>query len=212
MNMLSKKSALLFGAVLAVCAFVAPSMASAASWSGLGTHQLASANLNFTTNIAPLGAAGSSCADSEFDADVVNAQVIEITGAVFRNCTGGSGFPAIGGAADDCTVTATGTNFPWTATARLTTDIQIHQIDVDVAFETKPGGALGSCRLEGNTVRVTGTLTSGSFDPSATAANRRITYTSAPGLTAHVLGTGLNGPAAVTGVFRDTTATLNVLD
>jgi hypothetical protein len=212
MKKFSARSGLLFGVVLAVCAFAVPSMASAASWAGLGTHQLFSPNLQFSAvEPAPVGLVGSSCADSQFDAHVVNAAVVEITGVRFLRCTGGAGFSGTG-AQDDCTVTATGTNFPWTATARTTTDIQIHQIDVDVRFEVNPAG--GTCTVAGNTARVTGTLTSGSFDPSATPANRRITFTSAPGLTAHVLGTGLNAPAAVTGQFRDTTSpfTLNVLD
>jgi hypothetical protein len=199
-----EKSVLIFGAVLAVCAFAVPSMASAASWAGLSTHQLASSDLAFTANLTGTPA-GWSCADTEFDADVVSAAVVEITGTVFRNCSGGGGFTG-------CTVTSTGANFPWTATARTTTDIQIHRVDVSVVFDTKPGGAPGSCAQEGFTIRVTGTLTSGSFDPSATAANRRITYTSATGLTAHLLNTGLFAEAPVTGTFRDTTATLNVLD
>jgi hypothetical protein len=208
MKKFSAKSGLLFGVMLAVCAFVVPSMASAASWSGLGTHQLFSPNLSFQAVLNGQNS-GSSCADSRFDADVVNAAVVEITGARFLNCTGTL-------AAADCTATPTGANFPWTATARLTTDIQIHQVDVSVLFETKPGGAPGSCAQEGLTVRVTGTLTSGSFDPSAIAADRRITYTSAPGLTAHLLNTGglVFGEAFVTGRFQDTNATptLNVLD
>jgi hypothetical protein len=205
MNMLSKKSALLCGAVLAVCAFAVPSMASAASWSPLNTtHQLTSPDLQFTANLTGTPG-GSSCADSEFDAEVFSAAVIEITGAVFRNCSGTGG-------ATGCTATPVGNNFPWTATARTTTDIQIHRVDVSVVFDTKPGGAPGSCAQEGFTIRVTGTLVGGVFDPSSVGANRRITYTNATGTTAHLLTTGLNAPATVLGTIRDTTATLNVLD
>jgi hypothetical protein len=205
MKKLSRQSVLLFGAVLAVCAFAVPSMASAASWAGLGTHQLSSNNLAFTATIAPLPAAGWSCADTEFDADVVSGAVVEITAARFRNCDGTL-------LAAGCTMTVTGNDFPWTATARTTSDIQIHRVDMSVIFHTRPAAAPGSCVAEGVTARVTGTLTSGSWDSSAIPANRRLTLNDAPGLTSHLLGIGLSGPTSVTGVFRDTTNTLNVSD
>jgi hypothetical protein len=209
MKNLSHKSALIFAGVLAVCAFAVPSTASAASWASLGTHQLFSPNLSSSFTIPALGTFGWSCADTEFDAEVVNAQVIEITGAAFRSCTGGR--PPFGTPGnDDCTLTATGLNFPWTATARLTTDIQIHRVDVTLIYDTTPGGT--TCSLAGAQARLTGTLTGGSFDPSPIGANRRLTLRNPTGLTAHLLGTGVNSPATVTGDIRDTTGTLNVVD
>lgn len=207
MRKLSKKSMLLVGGILTVCAFAMPSLASAASWSPIPntTHVLASHNLAFTAGAGGAAPVGSQCADSEFHAVVVNAAVMEITAVSFRNCTGLAGTLGSG-----CTTTATATGLPWTATARTTTDIQIHNIDVDVQFETRPGGPLGSCLLHNNVARVTGTLTGGTFDPSTIAANRRVTFNHAHGLTSHsALG---SQSAFVTGTFRDTTNTLNVLD
>ena len=196
MKLLSKKSGVLFGAVLAVCAFAVP-MASAASWSGGGsvTHQLASTNLTFTETVGGVQV-GSSCALSTFDADVVSAAVVEITGGRFDNCTGTNG-----GAG--CSVTATPTRFPWTATAPNTTNIQIHGVHVDVTFS-------GFCLVSGQAVTLTGTLTGGSFDPSAIGADRRITFDHDDGLVGHSsLG---SATAFVTGSFRDLTGTANLFD
>jgi hypothetical protein len=201
MKKLSRKGALLFGGVLVVCAFAVP-MASAASWAVIGTHHvLASHNLQFTAAGPP--AVGSICADSEFTTTIASAAVAEITAATFRNCTGLTGTAAAG-----CTTTAVATSLPWTATARLTTDIQIHGIRVDVTFENAP--APPACALAGVSTLLTGTLTSGSFDPSSVGANRRITFNHAPGLASH--SAAGSQPAFVTGTFRDTIGTLNVFD
>ena len=200
MKKFSRKSVLLFGVVFAVCAFVVPSMASAASWSVVGTtHQLTSNNFAFTSAV-PIDA-GWSCATTQFDADVASASTIEITGARFDNCAGT-------GSATGCTVTKTGTRFPWTMTAPSTTDIQIHGIHVDVRFETRPPGLVTPCALHGIDITLTGTLTGGSWDPSSTGANRRLTLRNAPGLTAtSILG---SNPAVMTGDIRDPAGTLNL--
>jgi hypothetical protein len=206
MKKFSKKGVLLFGGVLAVCAFAAP-MASAASWAVVGTpHTLASANLSFTAGAGTGAFVGSSCADSEFTSTVASAANLEITAAAFRNCRGLAGTGAAG-----CTVTATGTGLPWTATARLTTDIQIHNVNVDVTFETAPPVGSTPCAAEGIRTVLTGTLTGGTFDPSSVLADRRVTFNHAPGLSSH-LGPAGTIAAFVTGAFRDTQATLNVLD
>jgi hypothetical protein len=202
---MSKRSVLLFGAVLSVCAFVVPSMASAASWQTISTtHQLFSPDLSFTTVIGGVVHAGSSCAASEFHADVVSASRIEITSGNFANCTGTQN-------AGGCTVTATGRNFPWTATAPTTTNIQIHNVHVSVTFETRPPAGSIACGFTGAQVTLTGTLTGGSWDPSATGSARRVTYTNGSGLTAHQVGGG-SSAAFVIGSIRDTTGTLNLVD
>ena len=201
MKMLSQKGLLLFGAVLAVCAFVVPSMASAASWSPINTtHQLFSPNLSFNGLTAlPDTTIGSSCAASEFDVDVASASTLEITSGSFQACRGS-------GSAADCTATAVGTRFPWTATGPSTTDVQIHGIHVDVLFEVGPG--LPCTGANGAKITLTGTLTGGSWDPSSITANRRVTYRNASGLTGHA-----GGAVAVTvnGDIRDTTGTLDLL-
>ena len=203
MSKLSKKSLLLFSGVLAVCALAAP-MASAASWAPIGTtHVLSSADLSFTATGA-LGQLGSSCADSEFHVDVTSAAVLTITGAAFRNCMGTF-------AAANCTLTMNPTGLPWRATAITTTNVQIHGVDVDVLFENTPGNPT-ACAVNGASVRLTGTLTSGTFDPSATGANRRVTFNHADGLTSHSAQLGGPTQAFVTGAFRDTAGTLNVFD
>jgi hypothetical protein len=203
MKKFARKGILLFAAVLVVCAF-ATSMASAASWAVIGTtHQLFSNNLSFTIE-SPLNI-GSSCANSEFDADVASASTLEITGGRFLNCRGTN-------LAAGCTVTATGTRFPWTATAPTTTNIQIHGIHVDVRFEQPPENPNGcSFLVVGQDVTLTGTLTGGSFDPSSIGANRRVTFNNASGTVAHSSALGSNG-ALVNGTITDTTATLNLFD
>lgn len=196
MKKLSKKSALVFSGLLAVCAIAAP-MASAASWSVIGTtHVLSSNNLAFTA-VTPLGTVGSSCLDSEFHVDVRSAAVLTITAAAFRGCSGNAGI-ALG-----CSVSATATNLDWTATAVTTTNVQIHGVDVDVRFS-------GPCLANNVQTRLTGTLTGGTVTPSSDPAARRVHFNHAHGLTSHsALG---NSAAFVTGTFRDTTQTLNVLD
>jgi hypothetical protein len=201
MKKFSQRGVLLFGVMLVVCAFV-PSMASAASWSAIGTtHQLFSPNLSFTSTGA-LGQVGSSCNASEFDADVVTANTIEITSARFRDCMGTFGEV-------NCTVTPTGQNFPWTATATSTTDVQIHGVDVSVVFENTPGNP-NACALA-TTVRVTGTLTGGSWAPGATIAGNELFFQHDDGLTVHTTApTIASNPVFLNGTFRDTTQTLNM--
>ncbi|HEX5923662.1 MAG TPA: hypothetical protein VFY45_07505 [Baekduia sp.] len=203
MKKLSKKSVLLFGAVLAVCAFAAP-MASAASWSPIGTTaRLASTNLGFSQAIGGGLTVGSSCALSTFDGDVASAAVLTITGGRFDNCVGT-------GLAAGCTVTATGTRFHWTATGVSTTDIQIHGIHVDVRFETAPGGGACNSLVHNTNITLTGTLTGGSFDPSSIGLNRKVTFVNASGLVSHsALANG--APTLVTGTFFDPAGELNLL-
>ena len=109
----------------------------------------------------------------------------------------------------NCTSTVSPTGLPWQATAVTTTNIQIHNVDLDVLFENTPGAG-SACPLLGASVRLTGTLTGGVWDPSATGANRRITFNEADGLTGHSEQLGGAAPWFTTGAFRDTTATLNV--
>ena len=207
MKRLPQKSALLFGAVLMVCAFVVPSMALAATWqtNGSVTHQLFSSNFSVTSTLP--AHFGWSCAATEFDVDVANVTTLELTSASFQNCSGTL-------MATGCTVTATGTSFPWTVTAPTTTSIEIHGVRIDVRYETKPPAGGTGCALNGVTTILTGTLTGGVWDPSGTGADRRLTFNGAAGLTDHLLHPGMpfSGPARVTGTFRDTTETLNLID
>jgi hypothetical protein len=198
MKKLSGKSVLLFGVVLVVCAFAVPSMASAASFTSLGTHQLVSPNLSF---LAPAANLGSSCAESRFDIDINNGNDGIITGSRFLGCRGN---PTTSGV--NCTVTATGTKFPWTATAAAGTDnLQIHGVHVDVQFETLPGTLPAACAVNGAQVTLTGTLTGGSWNP----ATRTIEFLADDGLS------GLSGAnllaATVTGTFSDPAGTLGVI-
>jgi hypothetical protein len=203
MKKFSQKGVLLFGVMLVVCAF-APSMASAASWSPVGTaHQLFSPNLSFTTTVPALGGAlGSSCNVSEFTGSVVSANAINITAAVFRNCMG-TGVEA------NCTVTPTATGLPWTATATSTTNVQIHSVNVTVQFENTPGNPV-ACAA-GTSTSVTGTLTGGSWAPGATIAGNELFFQHDDGLTSHTTAPTIASNAAfVKGTFRDTTNTLNM--
>jgi hypothetical protein len=176
MKKFSKKSVLLFMAAMAVCAFAMPSMASAASWGPINSeHTLTSTNIGFTTS-----AITSACADSSFTADVNNiGSVLTVTSANFRRCT--STGPAIG----SCTTTSNGTGFPWRATVPSTTNVQIHNVDIDILFENHPGST--ACNIVGVKATLEGTLTNGHWTGNTT---RTVVLNSSPGLTStSALGT-----------------------
>ena len=192
----SKKSLLLFGVVMALCAFVLPSMASAASWFPIGTTgRIDSGNLGFS--ITALNS-GSTCNQTTFHVLVHNAQLATITAASFVDCHGD-----VSGSVG-CTTTAVGTNFPWRATPVNTTAIQIHGVDIDVSFETTPNTP-NECANTGLNIRLTGTVTA-SYTPTA----HRFDFLGATGLFAH-LG-ALNGVATVARGNATPTGLLNVLD
>jgi hypothetical protein len=198
MKKLSHKSVLLFGAMLAVCAFV-PSMASAASWSPLGSaHTLLGPGLAFTAHTSPLGGpAGSSCATTTFGSNVASANTIEITSASFVNCMGS-------GAASPCTATVVPTGLPWTATATSTTNVQIHGVQIDLVFENTPGAA--ACPAAGAKTLLTGTLSNGSWSPATNTVN----LAPSTGLSAHFLGTGITSSTTIAGTISDQAGTLRM--
>ena len=200
MKQLFQKTVPLAGAVLALCALGAPSMASAASWSSVGTtHQLFSSNFVFTQETPHVEF---TCAASELDVDVASATTLEVTGAGFRACGGLGGIKT-------CMVTITGTKFPWTVTAPTTTNIQIHGLHLDVQFENN-NGASTPCPINGTTLTLTGTVTGGSWDPSANGPSRRVTLKDQPGLTSH--SAAGSSPVQTSGDLRDTTGTLDLFD
>ncbi|MET0604810.1 MAG: hypothetical protein ABW167_22710 [Baekduia sp.] len=180
LKMVSKKSMLLLGAVLALCAFALPSVASAASWSPVGTTdgRIDTSQLGFSV---PALATGSSCESTSISVVVDSAAVATITGASFANCHGN-----IGGAVG-CTQTAVGTNYPWRVTALTTSSIQIHGVDIDINYETTPG-TLNECANTGLNLRLTGT-TAVSFTPGA-AGSRTVDFGGATGLVTHIPGVG----------------------
>jgi hypothetical protein len=193
-----RKGVLLFAGVMAVCAFAVPSMASAASWGVIGTsHTLTSTNLAFAAHTV-IGVSGSSCRDARFVADVRSAAELTITSGTFNNCAGS-------GIATGCTVTATGTSFHWGGTGVTTSNVQISGVRVDIRFETRPAGPLGSCALEGQDLTLTGSLNGGSWG----AAGHEVTYTGATGLTSHSAALG-SSAVTVSGTFFDTAGTLTL--
>jgi hypothetical protein len=203
MKKFSKKGVLLLAGAMAVCAFVTPSMASAASWGVIGTeHTLHSSNIAFTADITPVGAFASSCGESTFTVDVRNAATLTVTSASFRNCT------ALGTGIGDCTVTPVATNLPWAATGVTTSNIQIHDVRIDVRFETRPGGGAGSCTNVHNVdLPLTGTLSSGVWS----STGHEISYNQATGLVLHRLfhpNLGNATPVTVSGTMRDTQQSL----
>jgi len=195
MKKFSKKSVLLFAAAMAVCA-LAPSMASAASWSIVGSHHtLDSSNGAFIIDSI---ATTSSCGETTFTARVSNAMDLEITSAVFRRCTASG--PLIG----SCTKTMTAAGLPWTATPTSTTSIDIRNIDINAVLENHPGST--ACTAAGVPIRVTGGLNNGSWSNAA----RELTLNGTLGLNSHsALGNGR--PITAFGTFRDTQNTLQIL-
>jgi hypothetical protein len=109
----------------------------------------------------------------------------------------------------NCTATSKGTNFPWTATATSTTNIQIHGISVDILFENTPGNPT-TCPALGAKALLTGTLTGGSWNPATNEAF----LVNETGVTAHFLGLGFASfsETTVSGTIRDTQGTLRMFD
>jgi hypothetical protein len=198
MKKFSKKGVLLFAAAMALCAFVMPSVASAASWGVIGTeHTLDSPDVGFTS--ANAGGITSQCTSSSFTVDVRSAADLTITAARFGGLCTASG-PGIG----VCTATSQPTRLPWTATAITSTLIEIHGIHIDTTFEQTPGGLCAAAAV-GTKLTITGTLTNADWDP----VEHAVRLNNAHGLVSHsVLGAA--SPIAATGTFRDTAQTLTV--
>jgi hypothetical protein len=193
MKRFPKKGILLFAGALAVCAFVLPSMTSAASWSPIAgsDHVIDSPNLGLTSVVGGAGLTAS-CTSSSFTAVVVNAQDLQIRAGAFGGCTASGAFVG------DCTYTATPTGFPWTATGVTTSNIQIHGIHIDLTFEDMPARP-GSCtNLNGGKLTVTGTLTGGNA-----TGNGRMDFNNAEGLVIHSALFN-NAQLTVRGLYRDT--------
>jgi hypothetical protein len=200
MKTLSQRGVVLFGAVLVVSAFVS-SPASAASWSPLNsTHHLTATNLSVTAHTSPLnGILGWRCTSSTLEVHVASATTLTINDARFSNCMGTE-------AASPCTATVKATGLPWAATATSTTNIQIHNIQIDVHYEDTPGAGT-ICPAWGAKASLTGTLSGGSWNP----ANNTINLDDELGLTLHYLASSQSSATTVDGVFNDTDGTLRML-
>jgi hypothetical protein len=195
MKRFSKKAILLSAGAMSVCAFAMPSLASASSWGVIGTeHTLTSPNFGFTS--AAAGGLTSSCSNSSFTADVRSAAVLTITTGSFAGCT--TSGPGIG----HCPTTVTPTKYPWAKTVLGPANVVIDLPDIHIIFH----GA--SCVLAGATLRLTGTLSGGTWTGNG-ANQHEIIYTNAEGLVSHsALGNG--APVTVRSTFRDAQQTLTV--
>ena len=190
MKKISKKSVLLFAAAMAICAFAMPSMASASSWGPVNTeHTLHTTNFGLINDTSSIS---SMCSTAQFTVDVVSTAVIEITSASFTGCNWG-------GAIGTCTATSSCTNFPWTATARTTSDIQIHGVNINTFFE----GA--ACGVPSQTLRITGTITNERWLGNAAHS---IELAGSHGLVSHFLGA--SSAITLTGTLTDVQETLTV--
>jgi hypothetical protein len=203
MKKFSKKGVLLFAAAMALCAFAMPSMASASTWGSVPSeHTLTS------TAAGPVGFSAdalgttSDCARTGFTVDVVSSAVVEITSASFVGCTATGPAASVG----FCSATSTATGLPWTATAVSTSNIQIHGVNIDVAFENHPGST--ACVGAGLTLRITGTLTGAKWTGNG-AGQHSIELLGATGLVSHS-AVGNNVPITTTGTVTDTQHTLTV--
>jgi hypothetical protein len=200
MKRFSTKGSLLFVAAMAVCAFAVSSTASASSWGIVGTeHTLDSPNFGYSATTGT-GSLTSTCGETTFTVDVLNAAVVTITQVNFRRCTG------VGEVYGRCTVTRRPTNLPWRVTAINTGEIELHDMHYDDFFEDHPDTPNG-CALKGFTNTVTGTVRSASW--SGNGVNQHeILFNNDPGLEIHLLGS--RSPATTTGTLRDTQQTLTV--
>jgi hypothetical protein len=205
MKKFSKKGVLLFAGAMAVCAFVMPSMASAASWGPVGLSTvLHSSNIGFTSTSPVFGRVSSSCTRSSFTAHVVTATNLNITTASFGgHCIGV--FPDVANA-PTCTATTNTTLLPWRGTAVTTSDIEIHGINIDITFENTPGNTSCSASpVNDSKVLITGRLTGGQWNGNA-VGQRSVTFANDPGLIAHALGTATTSQALVSGTIASTGA------
>ena len=202
MEKLSRKVVLLFAGVLALGAFVMPSLASASSWGAVGSHHvLTSSNIGFLTHTAALGQITSRCTASSFTFRVISTADAQITSGTFGgNCTWSG--PGIG----DCTVTMALTGLPWTATAVTTSNIQIHGVDIDLTFEQPPAG--GCVNFPGQRLRITGTLTGGQWLGNG-AGQHGIEFDNDHGLASHSAALGTS-QLTVSGTFTDETHSLTL--
>lgn len=205
-NMLKRstsKIVMIAAAVMAVTAFALPSVTSAASWGTIGTgHTLDSSNFAFTSHFFPappfFSAVTSSCTQTQFVTDVTSAGVLTVTGATFTGCTAT-------GTGSDCTTTVTATGLPWRATGLTTTNVQIHNFNLTMLVETRPGASPPPCAIQGMTATLTGTLTGGTWN----ASTHQFAFSNADGLTTHVPALG-PWPTTTSGTFRDTSQTLTL--
>jgi hypothetical protein len=194
MKKFSKKGVLLFAGAMAVCAFVLPSVASAASWGPIGgpDHVLDSPNIGFTSPAG--GGAISSCTSSSFTAVVLSAADMQIRAASFGgHCTFVS--PGTG----TCILSAQGTRFPWTATAVTTSNIQIHGVHIDIRL-LQTGTSTCAAAAVGLNLTFTGTLAGGNYTGPG-----RLDFNNAEGLVSHsALGNGT--PITIRAFLSDTAA------
>lgn len=201
MSKISTMSVLLLAVALVVCALATPTMSSAASWGAVGTeHTLDSPNFSYSSVLPPLTTVMSSCSVSSLTTEVRSAGVLAITHATFGGCT------VTGTTVRHCTSTLVGTQFPWTATAVATNNIQIHGVHIDVTFEDVPG-IPGSCAFPVKST-LTGTVTGGSWTGNG-ANQHEILFNGATGLVStYTFG---SSPVTLAGTLRDTQQTLTVL-
>jgi hypothetical protein len=204
MKKVFKKGALLFAGAMALCAFATPSMASAASWGMVGSHHtLDSPNFGYTQTSA-FGQIIAQCTSSSFTTTVANTQNLEITSGRFGGkCT--ADLTSIGAI---CTVTVVGTKFPWTATVPTTRSIQIHDVHIDVRFESAPADtSCGTAGISGADFTITGTLTGGIWTGNG-SGQHAVDFSNAEGLVSHNSSLGNNVPVTVRGFLSDTMQTL----
>jgi hypothetical protein len=199
MKKLSNKGVLLFATAMAFCALGMPSMASGSSWGVVGSdHMLDSSTFGFDSDTIGYS---TTCARTQFTAVLASAASLEITSAGFTGCTW-----ALSGT-EPCTVTSTGTNLPWTATAITTSNIQIHGVNIDMFFEDHPGA--GGCVLDGLSLRMTGTLRAARWTGNG-AGQHAIELLGSTGFVTHSAALGNGAPITLTGTLSDTQGTLTV--
>jgi hypothetical protein len=194
MKKFSKQRVLLCAAAMTVCA-LAPSMASAASWSPIGSHNTLDAP-TFRWTIDSQGT-HLNCGSSFLTTKTANAMDLEISDLDLRTCIATG--PTIG----TCSVSSTPTGLPWTATPTSATTVDIRNIDVD---QTLLHVVSSGCTVNGLRIRWTGDIMQAAWDN----ATRELNLVSKLGLVLHST-LGQNLPLTTSATFRDTQQTLQIL-
>ena len=196
MKKFSKKGVLLFAGAMAVCAFAMPAMASASSWGVVGSHRtphLEQPRVQHPHRHHDVHR-------HVVSARILSAVALQITQSTFTGCTFAG--PVVG----TCVWTPTGTfSTPWTATARTTSDIQIHSVDIDIPFDNHTGSS--ACAIAGSSMRIVGTLTGIRWHGNT--GGRTLELAGASGLVSHSPLTG-TVPIVPTGTITDVQETLTV--
>lgn len=188
-----KRSLVLAVAVAALSAIAVPSMASAASWTPVGTsHAVTSNSISFITSPAP--ALAFSCnSGPTLGVNVASVAALNITSASNFSCTG---LYTLSG----CNVAASPAGLPWTTGPANPTNVTINSLNINLTFSPKPGF---TCIYSGLVFNLYGTLAGGVWSNPGFSSS--LVFTNATGLKLRnsSMPPGSGNPVTLSGTLTD---------